>query len=443
MLNINPLQLADKVEAKCKLPPPHAGSDASYFADCCFGDYNCQAVLEEDQQIALFLSYISSQYRTFWYNSPLFDEDDHLTFDKTKALLEAKIERDFIREKQLTDIFSNYLPQKITRTTSELFAKWIDEQNKSRNPKTDNRIAKLRDSLTEFIFVCSDKPVNEYRVEDAEFFIDILYQLPTGRMRWHKDKDFETLVSEEHKPRSSSTVGKYYQRINQFFSWLEDKDYIKKNCFKNIELKKSSTKHFAAFTDEDLTTIKNALTRETGWKRWIPQIAMYTGARASEIGQLQFKDIGFDEHTKRYFIIITDKGIGQKLKSSSAKRRVPIHKDLEEWAKPLYQNPNQNKSIWKDLEPTDGYFSNTIGRWFRDTFIKKLGITKTDSEDQRKVFHSFRTSFNTNAVQYGINITLLHILIGHEDKELGETNTYLRRSEVKLENLLPVSDWQK
>jgi integrase len=172
-------------------------------------------------------------------------------------------------------------------------------------------------------------------------------------------------------------------------------------------------------------------------------IAIYTGARASEIGQLTFKDLVKDDDTNRHYLIITDKGEGQSIKSESARRKVPLNRNLNDWINTLDFNSNKSDSLWPELTPTDGYFSNTIGRWFRETFLKKLNIVREDAEGRRKVFHSFRAAFITNAVQNSVDLTLMRCIVGHSNKTLGESSTYLRVMDIKIKALLPIIDWQK
>ena len=60
--------------------------------------------------------------------------------------------------------------------------------------------------------------------------------------------------------------------------------------------------------------------------RWAALLGLYTGARASEVGQLLTVDVAAVDGVPA--IRITDDGEDQKLKTEASNRVVPIHADL-------------------------------------------------------------------------------------------------------------------
>lgn len=444
-MDIDPVKLANQIVKEIGLSPKKSNYSIDYYADCCFGDAHAEKALADNPELLYALSYLSNDYRELYYNSTNYNESLNREFDKVGAILESALARDFIRESELKKLFSVNKTQNIEsqKLCSEVFESFIDDSMDGHAPLSSDRVKKLNEAINEFIFVCDDKPLIEYNKNDAKSFIDALYLMPPSRVRYHKHKDLETLIAEEHPTRAYSTVNKYFQRINQFFKWSKLNEHTNENIFEGLALKRSSPKHYAAFTDSELSIIKSALNKQDGWRRWIPMIAIYTGARSNEIGQLTYKDIVKDDDTNRYYLIITDKGEGQSIKSESARRKVPLNCSLYDWIKTLDFNSNKSETLWPDLNPTDGYFSNTIGRWFRESFLKKLPINREDNEGRRKVFHSFRTTFITNAIQNNVDLTLMHCVIGHSDKALGESSTYLRVMDIKIKALLPIIDWQE
>lgn len=59
---------------------------------------------------------------------------------------------------------------------------------------------------------------------------------------------------------------------------------------------------------------------------WLPLLALYTGARLEELGQLRRKDI--KESDGLWYITITDEAEGASLKTHSSRRAIPIHPEL-------------------------------------------------------------------------------------------------------------------
>jgi integrase len=444
-MDIDPVKLANQIIEDIGLSPKHLNHSIDYYADCCFGDLTIEKTLSDNPELLNALSYLSNDYKQLYFNSNSYSELLNKEFDKVGAILESALARDFLRESELKKLFSINKTQKIEtqKLGSEAFESFINDSISGHTPLSQDRVKKLREALSEFIFVCGDKPLTKYVKNDAKSFIDALYLMPPSRVRYHKHKDLEALIEEEHPARAYSTVNKYFQRINQFFKWSKQNDLIRGNIFEGLPLKKTTPKHYAAFTDNDICKIQSALNKLEGWRRWIPTIAIYTGARANEIGQLKYKDVMKDDDTSRYYLSITDQGEGQSIKSESARRKVPLNSKLNGWINTLDFTGDKNRSLWPDLTPTDGYYSNTIGRWFRDSFMRKLDIGRQDNEGRRKVFHSFRTTFITNAVQNNVDLTLMHCVVGHIDKKLGESSTYLRVMDIKIKVLLSIIDWQK
>ena len=77
--------------------------------------------------------------------------------------------------------------------------------------------------------------------------------------------------------------------------------------------------------------------------------------------------------------------------------------------------------VFGELKKTrDGYGRN-VGRWFNNSYLKKLQIYET----QNKVFHSLRHTFITNLLQNGVREEIVNGLDGHKQKTMS-TTIYLK-----------------
>ena len=56
----------------------------------------------------------------------------------------------------------------------------------------------------------------------------------------------------------------------------------------------------------------------SGWKKWIPLLLAYTGARRAEIAKLKRSDVRLDDDSQRYYIMIDD------TKTEAGTRQVPL-----------------------------------------------------------------------------------------------------------------------
>ena len=90
-----------------------------------------------------------------------------------------------------------------------------------------------------------------------------------------------------------------------------------------MKLKLDNSKTYEPFTNDEISKIFFAIKTEVGWKMWVSLIAMYAGARRSEIVQLRAQDIKYDSDSERYYILITE--LAGSVKTENATRQIPIH----------------------------------------------------------------------------------------------------------------------
>jgi integrase len=145
---------------------------------------------------------------------------------------------------------------------------------------------------------------------------------------------------------------------------------------------------------------------------WLPLIALFTGARMTEIGQLRTTDVRRESAID--YLDITDEGEDNGVKTESSRRHVPIHPELIRLSF-LNSVAEMRKSGAGRLFPEikadrmgvlTGNWSNWSGRYMRE----KIGIT-----DARKVFHSFRHTFKDACRVAGIGQEIHDALTGHAE----------------------------
>jgi integrase len=147
---------------------------------------------------------------------------------------------------------------------------------------------------------------------------------------------------------------------------------------------------------------------------WLPLLALYTGARLEEVGQLRRKDI--KESDGIWYISITDEAEGASLKTHSSRRAIPIHPELLRLGFVDYAH-TQREKLFSGLnvdshKSLTGNFSKWWGRYAR----KVIGI-----EDERKVFHSFRHAFKDACRNSGIHQEIHDAFTGHAGSNVGST----------------------
>jgi integrase len=174
------------------------------------------------------------------------------------------------------------------------------------------------------------------------------------------------------------------------------------------------------------------------WQYWLPVLGLYTGARLNELCQLRIIDI--KNHAGIWYFDFTDEGVGQHLKSTSSKRRVPVHSDIISLGFLEYVETAKkaNRPMLFDLPIRNDRYSHTPSKWFNR--IKSRAL----SEHDKKAFHSFRHTF----IDYALNKLklqgnpLLKALVGHTDKEI-TSGVYGSSFELEdLNNIIQQIDFQ-
>ncbi len=195
----------------------------------------------------------------------------------------------------------------------------------------------------------------------------------------------------------------------------DDLEWLARNPWRGIDIQYSRITNRRVWTDAEITRLldsllslpKERLPKQAGSDAayWLPFLAIYTGARLSELAQL--KPLDLVEKPDGYWLNITDTAPDQKLKTIAAKRCIPVHKVLVDGGLVTYvkQLVDAQASMWPLLPArvgkAGGYFSNWFGR-----YLKSQGFTDLD-------FHSFRHTFRTKLVTGNVPEAVIDHLMGH------------------------------
>lgn len=172
--------------------------------------------------------------------------------------------------------------------------------------------------------------------------------------------------------------------------------------------------------------------------RWASLLGLYTGARASEIGQLLIADVVEEEGVLS--IRISDEGPHQKVKTDVSLRTVPVHPDLlalgfREWVSSLKSKGSQRLFPAGKADAKNG-----PGNWISKAFSRHLAEVGKGWPEAKRGFHSLRKTFIQELQGAGVVSELRAQIVGHElDDE--HHATYSRDFTVseKLDGLGPHS----
>lgn len=262
-----------------------------------------------------------------------------------------------------------------------------------------------------------NKPVNYYTIHDARKLKETAIKLPVRVDQIIKNNPDKTLsqIIKDAKGKSNistTTYNHYINKLNSLFEYCIEEEYIEKNPFKRckIALKAKASSYRGAYTPEQLSLILGAVKdSKIAYQRWLPFLALYTGARLNELSQLYKEDIKVIEGI--HCIHIQALKPDQRVKNLSSERVIPIHSKLIDLGFIDYVGSlKSNSRVFPEIrfDNISGY-SHTPSRWFM-RFRKKLGIS--DSET-RLDFHSFRHTVADSLKQQGYSENLIGAILGH------------------------------
>ncbi|MCZ6744742.1 MAG: site-specific integrase, partial [Alphaproteobacteria bacterium] len=304
---------------------------------------------------------------------------------------------------------------------SDVLEAWLAERKLQPKMEHEWRTAFCR--LTEVIGGdVMARTVSKVHIRD---FKNTLLRCPSNMRHSLRHRTLPDIVrlteKDTERPRlSPATVNKALGVVAAVFSWAVSNGYLDMNVAAGMTVKdqvRAKDKRLP-FTMEDLKTIFRT---DHGRYRaqdpelfWLPLLALYTGARMTELGQALVSDIK-DGPGDITYLDINALEDDKRLKTGASRRQVPIHTELVRCGFLQYVSERRKSSkgdsarLFPGLKPDSqgiltGNFSKRFGRHLR----ARLKIT-----DTRKTFHSFRHTFKDACRAAEIENVISDALQGH------------------------------
>jgi len=281
-----------------------------------------------------------------------------------------------------------------------------------------------RATFNGFLRITPNAEYKTFNKEDARALRSDLRLLPPNISKTSKlvDLSVEQLKAMKHsKLLSQAAVKKYLNRLHGVFEFAKNEGYVSDNPFAGINQKVTKSKGRLAYSPADLKTVFGSAVftdrqYKSAWEYWLPLVALHTGARLSELIQLNVADVKTDEGI--LYLHITDDDPDQRVKTIAGKRTVPVHADLlrlgfAEYVEKLKRK--RIKRVFHDVKPYHDKKSGIIdwgknaSRHWNEKTLPSLGIKKDGL-----VFHSFRHTFITELKYKGVPLAKRQEIIGHE-----------------------------
>jgi integrase len=197
------------------------------------------------------------------------------------------------------------------------------------------------------------------------------------------------------KTLSPATVKKSMGALASVLSWGKREGYLTTNPAEGFTVataKGDPEDRRLPYSADDLAKLfsREAVEARKGRPadEWLPWLALYTGARLEELGQLRVTDVRVEDGLP-YLAI--EGGNGKHLKTRSSRRRIPVHPELVRLgflnlvAERRAAGSNDERLFPKLKATSLGSLTAAWSKWWGHHARKVCGII-----DPRKTFHSFR-----------------------------------------------------
>ena len=233
----------------------------------------------------------------------------------------------------------------------------------------------------------------------------------------------------QNETRSKATVGKCKNYLNKYWRYLQRISVVSNdtNPFTNVELPKSLRKKEdrEPFTDDEIQFVHTKI-KENDQPELEAAflIAIYTGARISEIVSLTTDDIKDIDHISCFVI--------RESKTKAGIRTIPIHDNLKKLISKLCAVSNDNYLI-SNIKTTSGKKGKTdfLTKRFMRIIRNQCHLPAT------KVFHSLRNTVSTKLEAAGVPENIAADIVGHNKRTMtyglysGGTSTQQKYDAIK------------
>ena len=299
-------------------------------------------------------------------------------------------------------------------------------QNKNNQARLKT-LDETRAKVERFVAIMGDVDVTSITKGDIAKYRDTLLQLPKNRTQAVKNmtiiQQIEFAAKKTSKLLSPKTVANAIKQISPVFSYAVEMGLININPTFGVTVKNTVKKkeveiagrgytldNVAMLFDDELFN-KPSLSHTYGLAcYWVPLLCRYTGARLSEVAQLDRSDIGCSEEGIYYLNI--RRGEGQSIKTDSSLRHIPLPDHIIELGFLEYVAQSTGRLFNELTIGTYGKASGAFSKWW-SARVKSKGITIGQPT------HAFRHTFKTEMRALGVADSVSDSITGHAAKSDG------------------------
>lgn len=229
--------------------------------------------------------------------------------------------------------------------------------------------------LMAFFRFQNDKPVTEITANDIRYYF---------------------AVKKERDGNKDSNINNIRRVLSSFFGWLHEEEYIAKNPILKVKKIKTERRVKKPFTDLEVEKMRTAVVGDVRLSA-IFEVLLSTGCRIAEVVGMNKNDLEFDE------IVVYGKGKKERIVYLNAKARLALERYLA-----TRKDDNEAMFVW-GRRPYNRLSIGAMGEALR-MLGRGCGIKDVHP-------HRFRRTSATIALNRGMPIEQVQIMLGHENIE--------------------------
>ncbi|MBH3338435.1 site-specific integrase [Pseudomonas mendocina] len=324
---------------------------------------------------------------------------------------------------------------------SEVFRKWADDKRLTDGDtrSTNKTISEFGATVTRFVELYGDLHVPRITRALCQEFKTALSKLPTKGegIRGLAAPELIAKAEAEGLPTAGlATVKKQLRALSAVLNFavqrlaaMDEEPISASGMLRSIakaarraETRAAEDKHY---TRQDLVAIFSSPLFKGQWQPprsdfgqalyWLPLLMVYTGARREELAQLLVSDVRKEEGSGIWYLSIAP-GDGKTVKTSSSRRKVPLHADLLALGFIDYRNslPAEGRLFPKLEEHPENGYGHAVGKAWAKYLKEVVGL-----ESQASPAHGFRHTFKTLCREVGIEAAVSDWITGHSIAGVG------------------------
>ena len=241
-------------------------------------------------------------------------------------------------------------------------------------------------------FLGAEAPLNEITRDDV--------------IRWRSQ--LVDGVNRNGKRKSVNTVNKYLVHAGSMFRWARDvQKWIQFDPTIKTKLKQHGTRARLPLSQAEIEQVRHAYRFEPDEIQLELELLLYTGARLSEIHQLQVQDVILDAPVPYIDLEGVNDEEGRQLKNANSARKVPLHPEILDRVRTFIDGMADR--------PTHRPFNRIRAASFGQKFTK---FCRPFLKDKRKTLHSLRHTMSGELQNAGVQEYLINQILGHAQQTM-------------------------